>query len=72
MATESKPSGLVQGTLHMLILKTLTLEPLHGYGIGVRLAEDLIVADPQILGGTHVKLLSRNLKDAAAQYPSEA
>jgi PadR family transcriptional regulator PadR len=35
----SEPSGLVQGTLHMLILKTLTLEALHGYGIGVRLAQ---------------------------------
>jgi PadR family transcriptional regulator PadR len=34
-----KPSGLVQGTLHMLILKTLALEPLHGYGIGVRLEQ---------------------------------
>jgi PadR family transcriptional regulator PadR len=30
---------LVQGTLHMLILKTLALEPLHGYGIGVRLEQ---------------------------------
>ena len=36
---EVKPSGLVQGTLHMLILKTLALEPLHGYGIGVRLEQ---------------------------------
>jgi PadR family transcriptional regulator, regulatory protein PadR len=35
----SEPSGLVQGTLHMLILKTLSLEPLHGYGIGVRLEQ---------------------------------
>ena len=35
----AEPSGLVQGTLHMLILKTLTLEPLHGYGIGVRLEQ---------------------------------
>ncbi len=33
MGDEVKPTGLVQGTLHMLILKTLTLEPLHGYGI---------------------------------------
>jgi PadR family transcriptional regulator PadR len=39
MAADVKPSGLVQGTLHMLILKTLTLEPLHGYGIGVRLEQ---------------------------------
>ena len=31
--------GLVQGTLDMLILKTLALEPMHGYGIGVRLTQ---------------------------------
>ena len=37
--TNLRPSGLVQGTLHMLILKTLALEPLHGYGIGVRLEQ---------------------------------
>lgn len=36
---EEKPSGLVPGTLYMLILKTLDLEPMHGYGIGVRLAQ---------------------------------
>ena len=34
MTAEDKPSDLVQGTLHMLILKTLALEPMHGYGIG--------------------------------------
>jgi PadR family transcriptional regulator PadR len=33
------PSDLVQGTLHMLILKTLALEAMHGYGIGVRLEQ---------------------------------
>ena len=32
-------TDLVQGTLHMLILKTLALEPMHGYGIGVRLEQ---------------------------------
>ena len=36
---EDKQSGLVQGTLYMLILKTLTLQPMHGYGIGVRLEQ---------------------------------
>jgi transcriptional regulator len=30
---------LVQGTLDMLILKTLTLEPMHGWGIGQRLEQ---------------------------------
>ena len=39
MGASDKPSDLVQGTLHMLILKTLALEPMHGYGIGVRLEQ---------------------------------
>jgi PadR family transcriptional regulator, regulatory protein PadR len=34
-----KPSDLVQGTLDMLILKTLALEAMHGYGIAVRLEQ---------------------------------
>jgi len=37
MGADNKQSGLVQGTLDMLILKTLALEPMHGYGIGVRI-----------------------------------
>lgn len=34
-----KPTDLVQGTLDMLILKTLALEPMHGYGISVRIEQ---------------------------------
>jgi PadR family transcriptional regulator PadR len=34
-----KPSDLVQGTLDMLVLKTLALEPTHGYGISVRIEQ---------------------------------
>jgi PadR family transcriptional regulator PadR len=34
-----KPSGLVQGTLDMLILKTLELEAMHGYGIAMRIEQ---------------------------------
>jgi len=34
-----KPSGLVQGTLDMLILKTLELEPMHGWGITLRMEQ---------------------------------
>jgi PadR family transcriptional regulator PadR len=37
--SSDKPSVLVQGTLDMLILKTLALEPMHGYGIGVRIEQ---------------------------------
>lgn len=35
----AKPSVLVQGTLELLILKTLALEPLHGYGITLRIEQ---------------------------------
>jgi transcriptional regulator len=32
-----KPADLLQGTLDLLILKTLTREPLHGWGIAKRI-----------------------------------
>ena len=32
-------SDLLQGTLDMLILKTLALMPLHGYGVSVRIRQ---------------------------------
>ncbi len=32
-------ADLVQGTLDMLILKTLALEPMHGYGIALRIEQ---------------------------------
>jgi PadR family transcriptional regulator len=34
-----KSSDLVQGTLDMLILTTLALEPMHGYGVAVRIEQ---------------------------------
>lgn len=34
-----KSTDLVQGTLDMLILKTLALEPMHGYGIALRIEQ---------------------------------
>ena len=34
-----KPSDIVQGTSDMLILKTLALEAMHGYGITVRIEQ---------------------------------
>jgi PadR family transcriptional regulator, regulatory protein PadR len=34
-----QPTDLVQGTLEMLILKTLALEPMHGYGIALRIEQ---------------------------------
>ena len=33
----SKPNDLVLGTLDLLVLKILALEPLHGWAVGLRL-----------------------------------
>jgi len=38
-ADVSRPSDLVQGTLDLLILKILALEPLNGWAIGQRLRQ---------------------------------
>ena len=35
----SRPSDFVQGTLDLLILKILALEPLHGWAVGQRLRQ---------------------------------
>ena len=35
----SKPTDLVQGTLDLLILKTLALEPMHGWAIANRIRQ---------------------------------
>jgi len=35
----SKPTDLVQGTLDVLILKTIALEPMHGWGIAQRIKQ---------------------------------
>jgi PadR family transcriptional regulator PadR len=32
-------TGMIQGTLDMLILKTLSLEPMHGFGISRRIEQ---------------------------------
>jgi PadR family transcriptional regulator PadR len=34
-----QPSELLQGTLDLLILKTLALEPMHGWGISQRIQQ---------------------------------
>jgi transcriptional regulator len=53
----SKPSDLVQGTLDMLILKILALDPLNGWAIGQRLkrisSEVLGVSDGSLYPALH-------------------
>jgi PadR family transcriptional regulator PadR len=53
----SKPSALVQGTLDLLLLKILALEPMHGWAIGQRLtqvsSEALQVSDGSLYPALH-------------------
>jgi transcriptional regulator len=53
----SKPSDLVQGTLDLLLLKILVLEPLHGWAISQRLrqisGEVLQVSDGSLYPALH-------------------
>ena len=39
MAKEPTPPELLQGTLDLLILKSLQHEPMHGFGISVRIRQ---------------------------------
>ena len=39
MSIEKEKAELLQGTLDMLILKALQLEPMHGFGLSIRLAQ---------------------------------
>jgi PadR family transcriptional regulator PadR len=53
----SKPSDLIQGTLDLLILKILALEPLHGWAISRRLRQmsddELQVSDGSLYPALH-------------------
>lgn len=51
---------LLQGTLEMLVLKTLSLEPMHGWGIGERiqqLSRDVFAVNQGTLYPTLERLL---------------
>jgi transcriptional regulator len=53
----SKPTDLVQGTLDLLVLKMLALEPMHGWAISQRLkqasGEVLQVSDGSLYPALH-------------------
>jgi PadR family transcriptional regulator len=55
---ELKSTDLIQGTLEMLILKTLALEPMHGYGVGIRI-EQISGGVFQVNAGSLLPALSR-------------
>ena len=53
----SKPTDLVQGTLDLLLLKILALEPMHGWAIAQRLTQvsrdELQVSDGSLYPALH-------------------
>jgi PadR family transcriptional regulator, regulatory protein PadR len=53
----SKPSDLVQGTLDLLLLKILALEPLNGWAVSLRLkqvsGDELQVSDGSLYPALH-------------------
>jgi PadR family transcriptional regulator PadR len=58
-----KKSDLMPGTLDMLILKTLTRAPLHGYGIALsikRLSDDVLTVEEGSLYPALQRLLLQN------------
>jgi PadR family transcriptional regulator len=56
-----EPSDLLQGTLEMLVLKALSLAPLHGWGIGHRI--DQLSRDAfQVQQGSLYPALQRMLR----------
>jgi PadR family transcriptional regulator PadR len=69
----SKPADLVQGTLNLLILKMVALEPLNGWAVGRRLrsisGEVLQVSDGSLYPALHK--LERDGLLASEWRPSE-
>jgi len=59
---------LVPGTLEMLVLKTLALEPMHGYGIALRI-EQVSAGAFRVNPGSLLPALSR--MERAGQLKSE-
>lgn len=58
-----KPSDLVQGTLDLLILRTLVNEPLHGWAIGKRI---------QLLSGEVLQVQQGSLYPALHRLEQQA
>jgi len=71
MPTKARKSDLVQGTLDMLILKTLELQPMHGYGIGIRI-EQISRGVFQVNGGSLFPALRRLDRDGLIEGYWEA
>jgi PadR family transcriptional regulator PadR len=60
------PADVLQGTLDLLVLKTLALEPMHGWGIAQRiqqLSEDALAVGQGSVYPALIRLQNRGLID---------
>src|SRR5678815_192873 len=67
-SVDENNTDVIQGTLDMLILKTLSLQPLHGYGIARRIEQisrDVFKVNPGSLLTALQRLEREGLLDAA-------
>ena len=55
---QTRVTDVVQGTLNMLIMKTLSLQPMHGYGITQRI-EQISSGDIRVNAGSLLPALNR-------------
>jgi hypothetical protein len=63
-----KPTDLIQGTLDLLILKIIALQPMHGWGIAQRirqLSKDVLQVNQA--GATQKIIVARNTIRSHAQ-----
>lgn len=74
MAKEPERSELLKGTLDMLILQSLTMQPMHGYAIAQhieRLSEDVLIVEQGSLYPALDRLLKKGWVTAKwAQSPT--
>jgi len=67
MPRSSNPTDLVPGTLEMLILQTLTIQPMHGYAIAKHIADrsrDVLIVEQGSLYPALERLLAKGLVTA--------
>src|SRR5436190_19846976 len=67
MPRSQNPTDLVPGTLEMLILQTLTIQPMHGYAIARHIADrsqDVLIVEQGSLYPALERLLAKGLASA--------
>ena len=73
MVDDTSRTDVIQGTLDMLILKALSLEPMHGFGIARRIeqtSQGVFKVNPGLLLVAFQRLERAGWIDAAGNRPA--